>query len=322
MKRLIECTPRELIGLSRQEFLASVKAAEGRTVVAGVGISSPNILNGVSNIEVAAAFGADCISLEISNSIETSIPGLPSKNASDDAEHQELGVKMGKGWTINELQKLTGRRITSGLLVVRQGGEQTVLQPAAGNAIYCRENLRNLVETLGYSHIMLVSFEQDILINAVRESREIVGDEVILEAGIPHGLGNANLADRIPYNLRDIVSGEFVQALAEAGADIVAIPAVGSVPGFNMQYVSELIDAIHEKNALAAVLITHSMEDSDEQALTRIALDNKACGTDIYSLASGGLNLGMTDPMNLMKFCIVAKGKRNAYKRICQSIEL
>jgi hypothetical protein len=141
---------------------------------------------------------------------------------------------------------------------------------------------------------------------------------MIIEAGIPHGPGRID-GDDPPYNLREVSTPDFVNRLAKAGADIVDIPAVGVAPGFTMDYVSTLADAVHEGKALAAASIAHSVEGADPDTVRHVASDNKICGVDLYNFAAGGVFESVALPEQLQTFCIAVKGRRHTFRRMCQS---
>lgn len=315
-KRLLEYTPAQLCNLSKQELLDGIRASEARVVGAYVCPYAPSYVEKVSNLELVASFGADIITLEGYNPRKLSMPGLPSKNPEDEAAFvNALQTPMGYGWTVKELKRLVGRPIGSILLVKKDESES--FGGLYADSLYTPELFAQMVEE-GYDMICLCNYDQGSLLKAVKEASRIAGDRVVLEAGIPHGPGNID-GDFPSYNLREMSTPDFCRALAEAGADIVDIPAVGVAPGYTMDYVSQLVDAVHAGKSLAAVSIAHSVEGSDSQTVRRVAVDNKICGADMYNVAAGGVYESVTLPESLMDFCIAVKGKRHTYRRMCQS---
>ena len=63
MKRIFDLTQKEVLTSNRNDLLGAIKASEGRTVMSETVISTMSLLDGVSNPEVARAFGADMITL-------------------------------------------------------------------------------------------------------------------------------------------------------------------------------------------------------------------------------------------------------------------
>lgn len=315
-KRFLECTPSELTKLAKQDLLNGIRVAEGRVVCAYVCPRAASYIEKVSNLELAASFGADMINIEGLDPKKLQMCGLPSKNSSDDQKYKtELQLEMGFGWTVNEFRDLVGRPIGLILLVPDYEGQQ--ISGLYGDAVYSRE-MMEYISNEGYHFVSLCGFNHDALLNAVREANEIAGETMVIEAGIPHGPGSID-GDFPPYNLREVTTPEFVKNLANAGADIIDIPAVGVTPGFTMEYVTALVDAIHEGKSLAASCVAHSIEGADDNTLRRIAIDNKVCGVDMYNVAAGGVYEAVTLPESLQAFCIAVKGRRHTYRRMCQS---
>lgn len=314
-KRYLEMTPTQLTQLSKEEFLDGIRTSEGRVVGAYVCPLSANYLEKVSNAELVASFGADYITLEGYDPRSLQMPGLPSKNPEDDQTAKaQLQVELGKGYSIPELKKLTGRPIGMILLVPR---ENEVFGGIYKESIYSKEMMEYLINEK-YDFICLCGYGQQALLDAVSEASTLFKDKIVIEAGIPHGPGAID-GDFPPYNLREVVTPEFVGKLAHAGADIVDIPAVGIVPGYNIGYVTELVDAIHKEKSLAASSVAHSLEASSKEVLERIILDNKICGVDMFNVAAGGVYESVTLPEVLKDICIAVKGKRHTYRRMAQS---
>lgn len=314
-KRYLELTPSQLTHLTKQDFLDGIRASEGRVVGAYVCPLAPNYIEKVSNAELVAAFGADYITLEGYDPREVQFPGLPSKNPKDDQDTKaQLQVELGRGYTIREIKQLTGRPVGMILLVPR---EHEVFGGIYKESIYSKEMMEYLINEQ-YDFICLCGYGQEPLVQAVSEASALFGDRIVIEAGIPHGPGAID-KDFPPYNLREVVTPDFVRRLAHAGADIVDIPAVGIVPGFHMEYVRELVTEIHKEQSLAASSVAHSLEASSKEVLERIILDNKVCGVDMFNVAAGGVFESVTLPETMKDICIAVKGKRHTYRRMAQS---
>ncbi|MFP3042068.1 hypothetical protein LQZ19_09660 [Treponema primitia] len=315
-KRFLDYTPRELVKLGQRDFLDSIRASEGRVVGAYVCPYAPNYVEKVSNLELAASFGADYITLEGLNPRKMQMPGLPSKNPGDDSPFKaSLQVEMGYGWSVPELKNLVGRPI--GLILLVPQSEDAPFGPLYADSAYSPEMVQ-FVSAAGFDFVVLCGLDFDSMIRAVENTKALVGDTMVIEAGIPHGPGTIQ-GEYPPYNLRGVSTPEFVKRLAKAGADIVDIPAVGVAPGFTMDYVGSLVDAAHEGKALAAASIAHSVEGSDPVTVGRAAVDNKICGFDMFNFAAGGVYESVALPEQLQNFCIALKGRRHTFRRMCQS---
>ena len=63
MKRLLNCTGKEMLSYNGKELKQAIKASEGRTIVSETVISIRPLLDDISNPELAASFGSDLILL-------------------------------------------------------------------------------------------------------------------------------------------------------------------------------------------------------------------------------------------------------------------
>jgi len=327
LKRLLNCSPQEMLSLKRDELLDAIRMSEGRTVYALARCRGPNLVQYVTNAEVCAAFGADIVGLNVYDPENPIFPGLPSKDPKDDEPFREIQVRVGKGWTIREIRKLIGRPVAAGLGVqpvygasnIDTGFAEVLEGNVAGGQVYTKKRLE-LLKSQGPDIIMVGGWgKPEDVIAAVREAKAVIGDDHILESGVPHGPGLIYAREE-PRNLRELMTPEYAKKLVEAGADIVQFPAAGSLPGFTMDYVSSIVDAIHEAGGLAAAGIHNSQEGTDTTTISRIAIDNKTCGADIYVLGDAGLNENMGLPETLMALCIAVKGRRHTYRRMCESV--
>lgn len=77
VKRLISASYSEVAKMTAEELKQSIKASEGRTILSeNVVIASPQA-GDISNAEVAAAFGADLILLNIFDCFNPIVQGIP-----------------------------------------------------------------------------------------------------------------------------------------------------------------------------------------------------------------------------------------------------
>lgn len=93
--RLISVNSSELLKMNGDELKQSIKASEGRTVLSENVVIQPAI-DGLTMSEIAAAFGADLILLNLFDVFEPKVSGLEVKDAKD---------------TVKRLKELTGRPI-------------------------------------------------------------------------------------------------------------------------------------------------------------------------------------------------------------------
>jgi len=326
VKRLLNYSPKEMLALNSDELFQAIKMSEGRVVIGDARVRGPNLVQYVSNAEVCAAFGSDIVVLNCYDPRRPICPGLPSKNPEDDEPFREIQVPVGRGWSAGEIRELIGRPISTGLVVPPDYGASMVdtgfidtKNPTPGGASLATEENFRLCMEQGFDIVGIYGWcKPEKLIEAVEIASRVFQGKVLIESGVPHGPGLV-YARKTPYNLRDLFTPEFAGRLINAGARIIQMPAVGSLPGFTPDYVGAIIDTVHAQGALATVGIHNSQEGTDVQTIRRIAIDNKTLGADMYNLGDAGFNENMGLPETIMALCIAVKGHRHTYRRVTES---
>ena len=120
---------------------------------------------------------------------------------------------------------------------------------------------------------------------------------MILTAGKMHASGIISEAGE------KILTEKDVEAFVDAGADVILLPAPGTVPGITMEYAGNLIRKAHEKGALAMTTIGTSQEGADEATVRQIALMCKMAGADIHHIGDSGY-MGMALPENITAYSV------------------
>ena len=115
-----------------------------------------------------------------------------------------------------------------------------------------------------------------------------------------------------------IITKEDVSNFAEAGADIILMPAPGTVPGITMEYIRELVIYAHSLGTLTLTAIGTSQEGTDTATIKEIALMCKMTGTDLHHLGDSGY-LGMALPENILAYGTTIRGIRHTYHRMAAS---
>jgi 2-methylisocitrate lyase-like PEP mutase family enzyme len=149
-----------------------------------------------------------------------------------------------------------------------------------------------------------------LIAQGVAEVAEAVGDQVIIIAGKMHGAG---------LGRADVVSEEAIHRYAEAGANIIVVPAPGTVPGATLEYTKSLVEAIHAAGPLAMTGMGTSQEGADVETVRQIAMMSKMTGADILHIGDAGFS-GMAPPENIMAFSIAVRGQRHTYRRMALSL--
>ena len=303
LKRLIDTTARELTSYNKAELLTAISESEGRTLAAEtIGTVTPMLVN-ITNAEFAASLGADLIMLNIFDVNNPIIQGLPQTLPED---------------TIREVKRLTGRMVAINLepAVIRDEHEESVWNLTTGRQATV-ENARKAAD-MGVDMIVLtgnpgVGVDNEAIIQALSRLKEAVGDRVILTAGKMHASGIISEAGE------KILTEKDVEAFVDAGADVILLPAPGTVPGITMEYAGNLIRKAHEKGALAMTTIGTSQEGADEATIRQIALMCKMAGADIHHIGDSGY-MGMALPENITAYSVAIRGKRHTYRRMAMSL--
>jgi len=138
------------------------------------------------------------------------------------------------------------------------------------------------------------------------------GQEVLVGAGV-----NASVI--LEEGAEKIITKGDISAFAAAGADIILLPAPGTVPGITMEYVREMVQYAHSRGCLTITAIGTSQEGADTATIRQIALMCKMTGTDIHHLGDAGYG-GMALPENIQAYSIAIRGIRHTYRRMAGSV--
>lgn len=306
MKRFLDCTASDFQKMNRKDLVAAISASEGRLLVCEtIGAIQP-MLGDVTNAEFAAAMGADIILLNIFDVNQPVIRGLP-KTAPED--------------TIKKLKELTGRPVGINLEplesnVASQVDTLDMWKLSPGRAATLENGLK--AADMGVDFIVLtgnpgIGVTNKAITDTLKLYRENLGDRVVLVAGKMHAAGILSEAGE------KIITKEDVKAFADAGADIILMPAPGTVPGITMEYIKGLVSYAHELGKLTLTAIGTSQEGADTDTIKEIALMCKMAGTDLHHLGDAGYG-GMALPENILEYGKVIRGIRHTYHRMAVSI--
>ena len=305
-KRLLDCTASDFARMTKKELLFAMGASEGRVLACEtIGKFTP-LVGDVSNAELAAALGGDLILLNIFDVWEPVIQGLPECKPED---------------TVRLLKRLTGRPVGINLEPVEQGHTSQVdthLWGLTEGRKATRENALRAAD-MGVDFVLLtgnpgVGVTNKAITDSLKVFREAVGDKMVLCAGKMHASGSMTEAGE------NIITKEDVRAFADAGADVILLPAPGTVPGVTMEQVRDLVGYAHSMGKLTVTAIGTSQEGADVETIRRIALMCKMTGTDIHHIGDSGFT-GIAAPENITAYSVVIRGVRHTYRRMAMSIK-
>ena len=291
--RLISANSSELLKMNGDELKQSIKASEGRTVLSENVVIQPAI-DGLTMSEIAAAFGADLILLNLFDVFEPKVSGLEVKDAKD---------------TVKRLKELTGRPIGVNLEPVDPDAkmESTKFELPKGR-IATAESMRR-AEELGFNFVCYPGsgVTNKMIVQAVRTAKENFSGMII--AGKMHGAGvDEPVADE-----------ESVKAMIDAGADVILVPAVGTVPGFTSDELIKIVKIVHQHDGLVMSTIGTSQESSGKDVIREIALKNKTCSVDIQHI--GDAAWGVLSPTEtIFELSKTIRGLNHTISRMARSI--
>ena len=304
-KRLLDCAASDLVQLDKTALLYAIRASEGRVLVSETIAVTQPLLNSVSNAELAASQGADILLINMFDTQNPLIQGLPTDTQPDDM--------------LKTLARLTGRIIGVNLEAVDPDFAAThdeIWAMTAGRAATA-ENARKVV-AMGAKIIVLTGNPNNGVSNralglALKTIRDAIGDSAVLISGKMHGAGIVRESGST------IITEEDVAWFAEQGADVVLVPAPGTVPGMSQQKVASLIEAAHANGILAMTAIGTSQEGADVNTVRQIALMSKMAGADLHHIGDTGF-MGMALPENIFAYSVAIRGVRHTYSRIARSV--
>ena len=307
MKRFLDCTASDFEKMNKTELLEAISASEGRLLVCEtIGTMQP-MLGDVTNAEFVASMGADIILLNIFDVNKPVVQGLP------EVDEKEV---------IRKVKELTGRPVGINLEPIEQGKESTVdtidMWQLTNGRVAALENAKKAIE-MGVDLIVLtgnpgIGVTNKAITETLQLFREELGDQVILVAGKMHASGILSEAGE------NIITKEDVTSFAKAGADIILMPAPGTVPGITTEYVRSLVVCAHNLGKMTLTAIGTSQEGADTDTIKNIALMCKMTGTDLHHLGDAGYG-GMSLPENILAYGKVIRGIRHTYHRMAVSIK-
>ena len=307
VKRLISANTSNILAMNAEDLKESIKASEGRVVLSENVVTSQPLGEDITNAEVAAAFGADLILLNNMDVMNPVVMGLY-----DDEETMATAKPRHDRHIIKDLQHLVGRPIGVNLEPIDVDADmlEERLEIVTGRTA-TPETLAE-VERLGYNFVVLtgnpgtgVTNEQ--IVKNIKIAKQKFSGLVI--AGKMHAAGVNE----------PLINSNIVKEFIDAGADVILVPAVGTVPGLTDDELTEIVKIAHEANALVMSTIGTSQESGTTSYIENIAIRNKICGVDIQHIGDAGYG-GMAPVENIFTLSKAIRGQRHTVSRMARSI--
>lgn len=307
MKRMISASYSEIATMTAQELKQSIKASEGRVIITETVVRTMPQAGDITNAEVAAAFGADMILLNGFDCFRPYVfgmPGLQEELYFDPNAEIENPIPL--------LKKLVGRPIGINLEPVPEQvdtmSEQVKISQGRTSSVATIKK----AEEMGIDFICFTGNPGTGVTNleiakAVKKAKEHFSGLII--AGKMHSAGSDE----------PVVTKEAIQSYAEAGADILLLPSVGTIQGFLESDLIEAVKFAKANDLLTLSAIGTSQESARPETLRQMAITNKTCGVDIQHIGDAGYG-GMAPAENIYEMSIAIRGMRHTLNRMARSI--
>lgn len=294
--RLLSASSSEMLQLTSSELKQAIKASEGRTIVSENVAPRPSWTgDDLTNAEVAAAFSADLILLNCVDVFDVQISGLPATDQ-----------------PILELRRLVGRPIGVNLEPIDLDVDMTEKRLELVEGRQATAKTFQEIEALGFDFVCLTGnpgtgVSNNQIERAIQQAKAYFSGLII--AGKMHAAGSNEA----------VIDLETVRRFIEAGADVILVPAVGTVPGFTEGDLRAIVEEVHVHDALVMSAIGTSQEGSDTTIVRDIAIRNKICGVDIHHIGDAGYS-GIAPVENIFSLSDAIRGKRHTIVRMSRSI--
>ncbi|HEK9986566.1 TPA: haloacid dehalogenase-like hydrolase [Streptococcus equi subsp. zooepidemicus] len=294
--RLLSASSSEMLQLTSLELKQAIKASEGRTIVSENVAPRPSWTgDDLTNAEVAAAFSADLILLNCVDVFDVQISGLPATDQ-----------------PILELRRLVGRPIGVNLEPIDLDVDMTEKRLELVEGRQATAKTFQEIEALGFDFVCLTGnpgtgVSNNQIERAIQQAKHYFSGLII--AGKMHAAGSNEA----------VIDLETVRRFIEAGADVILVPAVGTVPGFTEGDLRAIVEEVHAHDALIMSAIGTSQEGSDTTIVRDIAIRNKICGVDIHHIGDAGYS-GIAPVENIFALSDAIRGKRHTIVRMSRSI--
>ncbi|MDW4099538.1 haloacid dehalogenase-like hydrolase [Staphylococcus saprophyticus] len=296
VKRLLSANASEIVEMTATELKQSIKASDGRVVLSENVVTRTPVIPDITNAELARAFGADLILL---NGLDAFDPKVV--NVDEDKQ------------VINELRRLVCRPIGVNLEPVDKTATMSEEKLNIVEGRQASSKTVKALEKLGINFICMTGnpgtgVTNDKIVNAISEKRKHFTGLII--AGKMHSAG----VDE------PVITETYVDQFIDAGADIILVPSIGTVPGFDEEQLKNIVKAVHRREGLVMSAIGTSQESSDPSTIRDFAIRNKICGVDIQHIGDAGY-CGLAPVNNIFELSKAIRGERHTVSMIARSIQ-
>ncbi len=311
IKRILSCTKSDFEKMTPMDLKLSIRLAEGRTILGQSFNGTGNSLLGseTTNPELEAAFGADILLLN-GYSLDEKSPLYGVKRIS-----YSKGIEI---LHVNDIKKLVNRPVGIYLECVSSERDHLYINDFALGRTATEENFIKAVDE-GADFIILganpsMNAKVDDIIAATKVAgKTIKGKAMIFSGKWEDGVYEKVLGDPMAKK----PAREFIDAIMDAGADVVDFPAPGSRQGITVDTIRELVEYVHYKDAdtMTMSFIDGSVEGADVDTIRILAIKSRETGADIHAIGDAGL-AGSSLPENIYQLSLSVKGRRLTWERM------
>jgi hypothetical protein len=302
-ERILDLRPEKLVKLQGPVLVESIRAAEGRTILSEMICPMMSMLYDVSNPELAAGLGADIVLLNLYDVNKPDVFGI---------------VPLQGESVIEAIKRLSGRVVGVNLEPVASDSifmgnkEELPLgrKATSKNARLAYEQGAQIITLTGNPKI---GVDNRTIQQAIVEIRNELGENIVIVAGKMHAAGIKSEAGE------NIITEQTVEDFLTAGADIILVPAPGTVPGITVEFIKRICDHVHKHGALVMTTIGTSQEGADTGTIKTLALNCKMAGADIHHIGDAGY-AGFAVPENILAYSITIRGRRHTFRRMAMRI--
>ena len=307
VKRLISANYSDVKKMTSKELKQSIKASEGRVIVCETVANTLPQSGEITNAEVASAFGADLILLNGFDCYRPAVFGLPNVTIEKVFDLQQTIEN-----PIPKLKELVGRPVGINLEPIapktNMMSEKVEISQGRASSV---ETIQKADE-LGVDFICFTGNPGTGVTNleitkSVKMAKKYFSGLII--AGKMHSAGSEE----------PVVNKEAIISYAEAGADILLVPSVGSIPGFLEQDLIEAVRLAKKYDLLTMSAIGTSQESARPETLRQLAIMNKSCGVDLQHIGDAGYG-GLAPAENIFETSVAIRGMRHTINCVSRSI--
>lgn len=213
---------------------------------------------------------------------------------------------------INELKNLTGKIVGINLEPIDHSAEMLETMDEISIGRHATVETFKKAEELGVDFISLTGnpgtgVSNHAINEAIKTAKEHYSG--IIVAGKMHGAGVAE----------SVLDFDAISGFIENGADVVMIPAAGTVYGVTLEDVIKACRLIRSKGKLSLVANGTSQDGAQEETIREMAIANKMAGADIHHIGDSGPG-GIAPWRNILALSVAIRGERHAVRMMAMSV--